>query len=214
MPLKILCAGYGKDEKSDLEKQVQAILGRALGTGWTISLVKLGGQVSVSLDGPDERLKGKSFAVPPARLRDSLRDMLTTNGFDDGEPAPAATPAAAAPSKPAAPAARPGTAPAPGGSGRFSTPSTGTAVSPPPARTAAPAASSSAPRSRSSASGRHMRDEHTCPSCSGRFVVTYELEPNDGKQLVAVACPHCWKLDRVEVAESAALSRAFRADKA
>ena len=205
MPLKILCAGYGKDEKSDLEKQVQTLLGRALGTGWTISLVKLGGQVSVSIDGPDERLKGKSFVVPPQRLRDSLRDMLTAHGFDtsEPEPVPAAVPAKGSSSRPP--------------SGRFPAHATRAAVStPPPA--SRPSSSSHAPaapaRPRGSASGRHARDEHACPNCSGRFVVSYELEPNDGRQLVAVACPHCWKIDRVEVAESAAISRAYRADKA
>jgi hypothetical protein len=201
MPLKILCAGYGKDEKSDLEKQVQSILGRALGNGWTISLVKLGGQVSVSIDGPDERLKGKSFAVPPMRLRDSLRDMLTAHGFDAAEPAPA----------PPAPAtAARGSAPRPP-SGRFSAQATRAAVSTPP-----PAVRPSGPAARGarSASGRHARDEHACPHCNGRFVVTYELEPNDGRQLVAVACPHCWKIDRVEVGESAAIARSYRADKA
>jgi hypothetical protein len=45
-------------------------------------------------------------------------------------------------------------------------------------------------------------------------VVSYELQPNEPSQLVAVACPHCWKLDRVEVGESAAIERAYRADKA
>jgi hypothetical protein len=44
--------------------------------------------------------------------------------------------------------------------------------------------------------------------------VTYEVLPNEPRQLVAVACPHCWKLDRVEVAEGAAIERAYRADKA
>jgi hypothetical protein len=66
----------------------------------------------------------------------------------------------------------------------------------------------------SSASGRHARDRHQCPSCNGSFVVTYEVQPNEPNQLVAVACPHCWKLDRVEVGESAAIERAYRADKA
>ena len=212
MPLKILCAGYGKDEKSDLEKQVQTILGRALGTGWTISLVKLGGQVSVSVDGPDERLKGKSFVVPPIRLRDALRDMLTAHGFDTSEPAPAAAPAPA-PSAAKATGARPS-------SGRFPSASTRAAVSsPPPAPASRPSSAPPAPapasaRHRASASGRHARDEHNCPNCNARFVVTYELEPNDGRQLVAVACPHCWKIDRVEVGESAAIARAYRADKA
>lgn len=201
MPLKILCAGYGKDEKSDLEKQVQTILGRALGTGWTISLVKLGGQVSVSIDGPDERLKGKSFVVPPQRVRDSLRDMLTAHGFDTSEPAPVPAPTKGSPSRAA--------------SGRFSAHATRAAVSTPTAsRTSSSHVPAAPARPRGSASGRHARDEHACPNCSGRFVVSYELEPNDGRQLVAVACPHCWKVDRVEVAESAAISRAYRADKA
>jgi hypothetical protein len=63
--------------------------------------------------------------------------------------------------------------------------------------------------------GTHQtRDTHTCPSCSAAFVVTYEVHPGEPHQLVAVACPHCWKLDHVEVAEGAAIERAYRADKA
>jgi hypothetical protein len=58
-----------------------------------------------------------------------------------------------------------------------------------------------------------MQDAHSCPSCSQRFVVHYEVHPGEPRQMVAVACPHCWKVDRVEVSESAALERAYRADK-
>jgi hypothetical protein len=58
-----------------------------------------------------------------------------------------------------------------------------------------------------------MQDAHSCPSCNQRFVVHYEVHPGEPSQLVAVACPHCWKVDRVEVSESAALERAYRADK-
>ena len=240
MAVKILCAGYGKDEKFELEKQVRSIFGPPLShQEWSISLVKLGGQVSVSVDGPDERVRGKSFLAAPRSLRDSLCDLLTTNGFElpppeaafeshaavsrphkaapppsRPAPAPVARPTAE-PHRmfvPAAPLRTPAASPAPapsrarGGSssGRFQA---GTV--PRPATPAPPAKGG-----KGSASGRHARDTHTCPSCQGTFVVTYEVLPNEPRQLVAVACPHCWKLDRVEVAEGAAIERAYRADKA
>ena len=231
MPLKILCAGYGKDEKFEIEKEVKSIFTPPLDRqSWSVSLVKLGSQITVSVDGPDERIRNKSFLASRTSLPEQLRDLLTASGYDlSGAPVPSAAPTPVPgrtaqnvrdearppsgrwPSIVRPPAAAPATRPTP------STPSTHAAPSSAPARSApmpkppaAPARSGRGP----SASGRHARDQHQCPSCNGSFVVTYELQPNEPSQLVAVACPHCWKLDRVEVGESAAIERAYRADKA
>jgi hypothetical protein len=57
------------------------------------------------------------------------------------------------------------------------------------------------------------RDPHLCPSCAKAFVVVYEAAPDEPQEVVAVACPHCWQVDRATVARSAALGRDYRADR-
>jgi hypothetical protein len=44
-------------------------------------------------------------------------------------------------------------------------------------------------------------------------VVIYESGLESAQETVAVACPHCWKNSHVMVAEEAALSRDYRAEK-
>jgi hypothetical protein len=44
--------------------------------------------------------------------------------------------------------------------------------------------------------------------------VVYEASESSAQETVAVACPHCWKNSHVMVAEEAALSRDYRAEKA
>lgn len=271
MPLKILCAGYAKDEKFELERQVRSLFGPLADESWTISLVKLGDQISVSVDGPDERIRGKSFLTGLAGLTESLSDLIRSNGFALPPPAPEPPPApkvpaplaAAKPALAAAPSVRPAapTPPRPAGpqarphAGPHRTfiPSPATHASgagPAASRDAALPASRSAPapkatlglgrkgpdtragsvpplaaRSRPAApakdvepgpagrSSQQARDTHQCPSCGGGFAVVYEVLPDEPRQFVAVACPHCWKLDRVEVGESAALEHGYHADK-
>src|SRR5262245_44782826 len=56
MPLKIMCAGCPKDEREPAEAAVKAALGQVAGS-WTVSLVKMGRQWSLTVDGPDVKHK-------------------------------------------------------------------------------------------------------------------------------------------------------------
>jgi len=78
-------------------------------------------------------------------------------------------------------------------------------VQPSPPRAAAPGGSKLIP-------GEH-RDDHGCEHCQGPFVVVYEAQEGDSLQLVPVACPHCWKINLVEIGSWAASGRDYRADK-
>jgi hypothetical protein len=53
-----------------------------------------------------------------------------------------------------------------------------------------------------------------CEKCGKAFVVSYEAMPDESEESVAVACPHCWQVNRVLVAESAAEAMDYRAEKA
>jgi hypothetical protein len=70
-----------------------------------------------------------------------------------------------------------------------------------------------APAAAHAASGT-QRVRHQCGSCREAFVVTYEAGADEGEETVAVACPHCWHKNYVLIAESAAESRDFTAEKA
>jgi hypothetical protein len=184
MALKIMCAGFGKDEKASLESDLRKSLAfRPAQEVWNVSVVKTGSRLAVSVDGPDERLRAKNFLVEPAEVKAALLDLLTRTGFG---------PEGAVPKTPASVHATdwPGTSSRPAASG----PDESYEWEPPPG-----------PGER--------RDSHRCPHCAQPFTVTYESGGNEPRQLVSVACPHCWKVDRVEVSESAALSREYRAQK-
>lgn len=56
-------------------------------------------------------------------------------------------------------------------------------------------------------------DSHRCPSCSRGYHVVYDARPGEASESVAVACPHCWRTARVDVAESAALTHEYRAER-
>jgi hypothetical protein len=59
-----------------------------------------------------------------------------------------------------------------------------------------------------------VRARHVCDHCGKPMVVVYELQPEEPKQLAALACPHCWKIGHVEVGSWAATGRDYRAEKA
>jgi hypothetical protein len=58
-----------------------------------------------------------------------------------------------------------------------------------------------------------MRDRHECRSCRRAFVVIYEVEDSEDQEMVSIACPHCWQTNHVLIAEAAAITQAFRAEK-
>jgi hypothetical protein len=66
---------------------------------------------------------------------------------------------------------------------------------------------------RPSAPAEGRKDAHTCGSCGKQFVLLYESEPGEPLDDSPVACPHCWQMNRVPVARSAAIGHDYRADK-
>jgi hypothetical protein len=179
MPLTVLVAGIGKDERARVEGAVKAALGwRGLTEAWTVSLVKVGEQWSVTLNGPGDRFRNLSFSATEAQLCEKISAAI-----GGPEPAAATEPAAIEP---------------------------GELLPEPPA--AVPAASLRRPAPGAKQGGAHD-DRHTCLDCGGAFVVLYERHPTDTPAMVAVACPHCWKVNHVEIGSWAAEGRDYRAEK-
>lgn len=65
-----------------------------------------------------------------------------------------------------------------------------------------------------SSAGGSQKSRHECVSCHAAFVVRYEARGDESEETVPVACPHCWHRNYVLVAESAAESREYTAEKA
>jgi hypothetical protein len=108
MGLKILCAGCSKEEREQAEAEVSRALADRVSSGdWSVSLVKLAGRWSVTLDAPSARLRGLSVTAPPGGLAQAIRGALGS----------ASAPVAAAPParQPTAPAGTPTVPAAAGG---------------------------------------------------------------------------------------------------
>jgi hypothetical protein len=88
--LKVLCAGCGADAREAAEKTVRdALETRAQQGNWTVSLVRLGAQWSVTLDAPDAGLRA-TFMAPGDRLGDAIAENV-------GRPSPSSQPASSEP---------------------------------------------------------------------------------------------------------------------
>jgi hypothetical protein len=75
--LKILAAGIPREERGVVEAAVRQALGpRSASEPWTVSLVKLAGKWSVTLNGPGERFRNLSFAAEETRLGATIREIL------------------------------------------------------------------------------------------------------------------------------------------
>lgn len=93
MSVKILCAGCSKEEREQAEADVRkALAERAASDNWMVSLVKLSGRWSVTLDAPAARLRGLTVVAPEGGLVDSIRDALRA-GAAPAAAAPAPSPA-------------------------------------------------------------------------------------------------------------------------
>ena len=168
MPLKILCAGITKLEREILEAEVAAALGpRALSDPWTVSLVKIGDRFSVTLEGPERALRGKTFMTPQDRLRESIVEAVA--GGAPGEPPKASRPPAAAPA---------------------------------PSRSTGAVAAAPGQR----------RERHGCSKCGKSYILIYEAEAGEPMETVPVACPRCWQIDHVAVAQTAGLNSDYRVE--
>jgi len=81
MGLKILCAGGSKEEKEAVETAVRAGIGsRPPGETWTISLVKIGRQWSVTLDGPGKTSPRSTFMTAEGGLRAAISESMARRG--------------------------------------------------------------------------------------------------------------------------------------
>lgn len=77
MSLNIMIAGCSKDERERIEAAVRAAFtGRPDEGPWNVSLVKVGNQWSIDLDGPEPRFKGMSLLAPTSDLTTSLGQAL------------------------------------------------------------------------------------------------------------------------------------------
>ena len=56
------------------------------------------------------------------------------------------------------------------------------------------------------------RDRHDCSKCRRSYVIVYEAETGEPADTVPVACPRCWQIDHVAVAQSAGLSSDYRVE--
>ena len=56
------------------------------------------------------------------------------------------------------------------------------------------------------------RDRHACSKCRRGYVIVYEAEAGEPEETVPVACPRCWQIDHVAVAQSAGLSSDYRVE--
>lgn len=93
MALKILCAGCSKDEREQAEAEVgRALADRAASADWSVSLVKLAGRWSITLDAPAARIRGVSAVAVPGRLGEAIREALGRAGAAPAPAAPAAVP--------------------------------------------------------------------------------------------------------------------------
>jgi len=77
MGLKLLCAGCSKDERAQAEAAVRQALGRKAEDGaWTVSLVRITGRWSVTLDGPAFGVRALTLVAPEGRLREAIVEAL------------------------------------------------------------------------------------------------------------------------------------------
>lgn len=85
MALKILCAGGSKEEKGAVESAVRAGIGsRPPNESWTVSLVKVGRQWSVTMDGPDKSSPRATFIAGEGRLRDAISQSIAHRHVSGG----------------------------------------------------------------------------------------------------------------------------------
>jgi DNA-directed RNA polymerase subunit RPC12/RpoP len=98
MALKILCAGGSKEEKEAAETAVRSGFGtRPAGETWTVSLVKIGRQWSVTMDGPEKSSPRSTFIAAEDRLRDAVSETMGRRRTGGRAPVAPGGPAVAGP---------------------------------------------------------------------------------------------------------------------
>ncbi|HJS73111.1 MAG TPA: hypothetical protein VJ921_02405, partial [Vicinamibacteria bacterium] len=64
------------------------------------------------------------------------------------------------------------------------------------------------------ASGSEQKDRHDCEGCSAPFEVIYSSAPGERQEVCPVACPQCWHVNHVPIAEGAGATGDYRAQAA
>ena len=188
MGLQILIAGCPRDERSRVESTVRRAVGQRAGQGaWTISLVQLGAEWQVTIDGP-EPLRGISLTVPEIRLHNAIVEAIAKSSASSVAPP--------GPARAASPSAS-------GGTFSVATGRSPSAVSSPPVPRPSPPSASPA---------GEVRDKHECSKCGQGFVVVYAKLPGEGTTKAPVACPKCWQVMQVPIALQAAQHEDYRAE--
>ena len=193
-----MCAGCSKEERDQAELEVKRALRHVpAAEAWTVSLVKMRAQWSVTLDAPAADVRALNVLAAEGRLGASIEEALR-NTVGSGT---SATPAHSRPPVPAA--------------SRPAVPPTSRPAAPPASRPAAPPASrpTAQPAARSPARPPGSAERLQCEKCGRPFRVVYESLPGEPSVEVPVACPHCWHGNRVRVGAEAAESRDYRAEK-
>ena len=55
------------------------------------------------------------------------------------------------------------------------------------------------------------KERHDCQECASAFEVIYQAHPDEPIELAPVACPHCWHVNQVPIAEGAGVTGDYRA---
>jgi len=159
MGLKLLLAGCSKDERQRAEDEVRRALGTRVDRGaWTVSLVRLNRQWSVTVDGPTQGGRALVLVAQEGRLAETIAEAL-----EPRPPAPSQTPAKTIEGRPP---------------------------------------------------DHEGRAPYRCEKCGEAFVLVYEAPPEEDLETARAACPHCWHVNHILVAASAAAAKDFRVEKA
>jgi hypothetical protein len=70
-----------------------------------------------------------------------------------------------------------------------------------------------APGAPAAGPGGQRRDRHECSKCKKPYVIVYDTEAGEPTETVPVACPRCWQIDHVAVAQSAGLTADYKVEK-
>jgi hypothetical protein len=62
-----------------------------------------------------------------------------------------------------------------------------------------------------SPAGDEKKDRYDCEGCSAPFEVIYNSSPGERQELCPVACPQCWHVNHVPIAEGAGATGDYRA---
>ncbi|HEY7816995.1 MAG TPA: hypothetical protein VIG29_02170 [Vicinamibacteria bacterium] len=61
------------------------------------------------------------------------------------------------------------------------------------------------------APGKEKVERYDCEGCSAPFEVVYHAAPGEREEVCPVACPHCWHVNHVPIAEGAGVTGDYRA---